>query len=63
MAEVDASEHLEESLSDHLRLQPPGVFLKLLQHRVVDELEDEEELAAAAKHLDQIDQVLVAETL
>ena len=63
MAEVDAPEDLEDVAAGLVEAEPLGVLLELLQDGVVDILEDQEQLAPPPKHLDQVDQVLVAQSL
>ena len=63
VAELDAPEYLEDVASGLVGAQSLGILLELLQDRVVDVLEDQEQLAPPPKHLDQVDQVLVAQSL
>lgn len=63
MAEIDAPKDLKDMIAGHLGGQASRVLLQLVENRVVDVLEDEEELAPPPEDLDQIYQVLVAETL
>ena len=63
VAEFDAPEDLEDVAAGLVEAEPLGVLLQLLQDGVVDVLEDQEQLAPPPKHLDQVDQVLVAQSL
>jgi hypothetical protein len=63
VAELNSPEDLEHVASCGVAREALRILLQLLQHGVVHILKDEEELPATAKHFDQVDQVLVAETL
>ena len=63
VAELDAPEYLEDVAAGLVEAEPLGVLLQLLQDGVVDVLEDQEQLAPPPKHLYQVDQVLVAQSL
>ena len=60
MAELDSSENLEDVAPGLVLLESLGVLLQLLEHGVVNVLEHQVQLASTTKHLDQVDQVLVA---
>ena len=63
VAELDAPEYLEDVAARLFDAQPLGILLELLQDGVVDVLEDQEQLPPPPKHLDQIDEVLMAQSL
>ena len=63
VAELDAPEDLEDVAAGLVDAQPLGILLQLLQDGVVDVLEDQKQLAPPPKHLDQVDQVLMAQSL
>ena len=63
VAELDSPEDLEDESPRVGLREPLGVVLQLLEDGLLDVLEDEEELPALPEHLDQVDQVLVAQAL
>ena len=64
MAELNPPEDLPHVLPGPVLPQAlAGPVLQFLQDSAVHVLKDEVELAAAAEHLDEVDQVLVAEAL
>ena len=63
VAELDAPEDLEDVVAGRVDVQPLGVVLELLEHGVVDVLKDQEQLSPSPKHLYQVDEVLMAQSL
>ena len=63
VAELDAPEDLEDVAAGLVDAQPLGILLQLLQDGMVDVLEHQEQLSPPPKHLDQIDEVLMAQSL
>ena len=63
VAELDAPEYLEDVAAGLVDAQSLGILLQLLQDRVVDVLEDQEQLSPTPKYLYQIDEVLMAQSL
>ena len=63
VAELDAPQHLPEDAPHRVLVKAVRILLKVVQHRVVDELEDEVEASLAPEDLDQVYQVLVPQLL
>ena len=60
MAEFDSSQHLKHDSLDKTLLRPRGVALKVVKSRVVYKLKHKVKTFLSTKHLNQVDQVLVA---
>ena len=59
VTEFDAFERLPQDLAHCLLVKAVRTAFKVIEHRVIDELEDEVESLLASKHLDQVHQVVV----
>ena len=59
VTEFDAFERLPQDLSHCLLVKAVRTSLKVIQHRVIDELKYEVKSLLASNHLDQVHQVIV----